>query len=112
MRKVRVITAPEQDDVRVVVLGVVLWPDHISLRALVESDLKEIEEPHWEEDQIDMFGLVDDLGTEYRRGSAGRQGAAHLHVWEWETRFYPPAPEGAKTLTVSHIAGSVVLTLP
>jgi hypothetical protein len=111
MRKVRVITAPEQDDARVVVLGVVLWPDHISLRALVESDLKEIEEPHWEEDQVDMFGLVDDLGTEYRRGGAAGRGDADLHVWEWEMTFYPVVPEGAKTLTVSHIAGSVVLAL-
>lgn len=111
MRKVRVIAAPEQGDIRVVVLGAVLWPDHISLRALVESDRKEIEEPYWEDDQADMFDLADDLGTEYRRGGAGGQGNPDLHVWEWEMTFYPAVPKGAKTLTVSHIAGSVVLDL-
>lgn len=111
MKKVRVLTPPKQIDVRVVVLGAVLWPDHISLRALVESDRKEIEEPYWEEDQVDMFSLVDDLGTEYERGGAGGRGGDELHVWEWEITFYPPVPEGAKTLTVSHIAGSVVLSL-
>jgi hypothetical protein len=111
MRKVRVVTAPEQKDVRVIVLGAVLWPDHVSLRALVESDPKEIEEPYWEQDQVDMFALVDDLGTEYERGGAGGRGDDDLHVWEWEMAFYPPVPEGAKTLTVSHIAGSVVLAL-
>lgn len=94
-----------------VVLGAVLWPDHVSLRALVESDSKEIEEPHWEEDQVDMFELTDDLGTKYERGGAGGQGDDDLHVWEWQMTFYPPVPKGAKTLTVSHIAGSVDLTL-
>jgi hypothetical protein len=102
---------PVQDDVRVVVLNVILWPDRISLSALVESDRKEIEEPHWEEDQVDMFGLVDDLGTEYKRGGASGQGDDDLHVWKWETTFQPAVPQGAKALTVTHIAGSVLLTL-
>jgi hypothetical protein len=38
MKQARVIAAPQQDDVRVVVLGVALWPEHLTLYAMVESD--------------------------------------------------------------------------
>jgi hypothetical protein len=112
MRKVRVIAVPDQGDVRVIVLSVVLWPDHVALRAIVESDHKEVEDPVWEDDQADMFSLDDDLGTEYERSGAGGSGDNDLHVWEWEIPFYPAVPEDAKTLTVRHIAGSVTLTIP
>jgi hypothetical protein len=112
MRKVRVLTAPEQPGVRVVVLGAVLWPDHTSLRAVVESDAEEIEDPTWESDQVDMFCLGDDLGTEYRRAGAHGYGNDDIHVQEWHMDFYPPVPEGAKVLRVSHIAGSVDLPIP
>lgn len=111
MEKVRVIHAPRQDDVRVVVLGAVLWPDSVSLHAVVESDQKEIEEPYWEGDQYLMFDLSDDLGTEYDCRGAGSTGDRELHVREWEIPFRPGVPRGAKTLTVTHIAGSVVLDL-
>jgi len=111
MRKVRVIPAPRQDDVRVVVLGAVLWPDHVTLHAAVEADEKEIDEPYWEEDQYLMFGLSDDLGTEYDCRSAGGTADRELHIREWQIPFRPGVPAGAKTLTVTHIAGSVELTL-
>ena len=110
MGKVRFIDAPNQEGVRVVVSGVELWPDHMVLRARVESDRKEIEEPDWEEDQADMFGVTDDLGTEYRRGGASGSGFEEDHIWTYEIDFYPPVPDRATTLTVSHIAGSVVLS--
>jgi hypothetical protein len=112
MEKARVITAPRQDDCRVVVLGVVLWPSKLDLIAMVESDRKEIVEPYWEEDQADMFSLQDDLGTTYERGGAGAVGTwDESHVKQWTVSFETPVPEKASTLTVSHIAGSVVLDL-
>ena len=117
MEKVRVIPAPRQDDSRVVVLGVILAPDRVTVHAVVESNSKEIEGEFWEDDQMDMFSLADDLGTEYRSGSgAGRSAAGgyyqqDLHVWDWDFYFEPAVPEGATRLTVSHIDGSVEIAL-
>jgi hypothetical protein len=111
VEKVRAIPAPRQDDSRVVVLGVVLWPDHITLHAVCESDLKEISEPFWEDDQADMFGITDDLGTRYYGRNASGGGDDQLHVWEWEIGYSPGVPDGASTLTISHIDGSVEISL-
>ena len=63
MGHLRFVQAPLQEGVRVVVLGIDLWSEHLVLHARVESDLKEITEPFWEEDQVDMFSVMDDLGT-------------------------------------------------
>lgn len=94
------------------VLSVDLFPEHLILHAVVESDQKEIEEPFWEDDQADMFGIMDDTGTGYRRGGAGATGFfPEEHVWIWDVKFYPAVPEGVKTLTVTHIAGSVEIAL-
>jgi hypothetical protein len=41
VKKVRVIPAPRQEG-RIAVLGAVLWPDKITLHAVVESDAEEI----------------------------------------------------------------------
>jgi hypothetical protein len=111
MGLIRTVEAPAQEEVRVVVLGVELWTDHLVLHARVESDRKEIEEPFWEEDQIDMFAVIDDLGTGYRRGSAGGSGSDEDHIWTYRIKFWPAVPEGVRALTVSHIAGSVDLLL-
>lgn len=43
MKKVRVISAPRQDDSGVVVLGAILDPDRVTLHAVVESAPDEIE---------------------------------------------------------------------
>ena len=58
-----------------------------------------------------MFALTDDLGTRYRRGSAGGSGSVEDHIWTYRIKFWPAVPEGVRTLTVSHVAGSVALTL-
>lgn len=111
MEPLEVILGPPQDGVRVRVMSVDLFPDHLILHAVVESDLKEIEEPFWEEDQADMFGVMDDLGTGYVRGGASASGIRDEHVWAWDVKFYPAVPAEARTLTVTHIAGSVELAL-
>jgi hypothetical protein len=107
----RVIPAPPQEGVRVQVLRIELFADHLTLHAVVESDLKEIVEPFWEDDQADMFGIVDDRGSGYERGGAGGSGSPGEHVWTWDIDFYPAVPEGVRTLTVTHVAGSVELRL-
>jgi hypothetical protein len=111
LKQARVITAPQQDDVRVVVLGVALWPEHLTLYAMVESDDKEIREAFWEDDQPDMFGVTDDSGSGYERGGAAGSGLGDGHMWLYHIDFHPGVPAGVKTLTISHIAGSVELTL-
>jgi hypothetical protein len=111
MEKVRVIHAPPQEGVRAVVLGAVLWPDSVEIHAVVEADAKEIAEPYWEGDQYISFDLTDDLGTEYDCRGAGSTGDTMLHVRDWSIPFRPGVPRGAKTLTVTHLAGSVDLAL-
>jgi hypothetical protein len=111
MGLIRTVQGPDQEAARVVVLGVELWTDHLILHARIEADEKEIEEPVWEEDQVDMLAVTDDLGTDYRRGSAGGSGSDADQTWTYRIKFWPAVPEGARALTVSHIARSVTLTL-
>jgi hypothetical protein len=106
MGHVRFVQAPLQEGVRVVILGVDLWTEHLVLHARVESDLKEIAEPFWEEDQVDMFGVMDDLGTGYRRASASGSGDPEERIW-----FYPAVPDAVTALIVTHIAGEVDVPL-
>ena len=75
---IRNVDGPTQEGARVVVLGVELWTDHIVVHARVESDEKEIEEPFWEDDQPDMFGITDDHGTGYQRSSASGSGRSTI----------------------------------
>ncbi len=111
MGHLRFVQAPLQEGVRVVVLGVDLWTEHLVLHAQVESDLKEITEPFWEEDQVDMFGVMDDLGTGYRRASASGSGDPEEHIWTYKIKFYPAVPDAVTALTVTHIAGEVDVPL-
>jgi hypothetical protein len=111
MEKVRVVHAPRQEGVRAVVLEAVLWPDSVEIHAVVEADAKEIAESYWEGDQYISFGLADDLGTEYDCRGAGSTGDPELHVRDWSIPFRPGVPPGAKTLTVTHLAGTVELPL-
>jgi hypothetical protein len=111
MGHVRFVQAPVQEGVRVVVLGVDLWTDHLVLHTRVESDQKEIDEPFWEEDQVDMFAVLDDLGTGYRRASAGGSGNPEEHIWTYRIKFYPAVPDAVTALTITHIAGGVDVPL-
>jgi hypothetical protein len=111
MALIRTVQAPAQEESRVVVLGVELWTDHVILHASVESDQVEIEEPFWEDDQIAMFAVTDDGGTDYRRGSASGSGDDEDQIWTYRIKFWPAVPEGVRALTVSHLAGSVELFL-
>jgi hypothetical protein len=98
VKKVRVILAPPQDG-RIVVLGAVLWPDRITLHAVVESDGEEIADRSQEDEQFDMFDLTDDLGGTYENGGSG--GTSEDHVQEHRVRFEPGVPEEATKLTVT-----------
>jgi hypothetical protein len=114
MEKVRVIPAPRQDGSRIAVLGVVLWPDHITLHAVVESDAEEIANGRQEMEQFDMFEVVDDLGGTYQTHGAG--GTSDLHVQEHRVRLDPGVPADATKLTVTiwvrhSIHGSVEIPL-
>jgi hypothetical protein len=53
VKKVRVIHAPPQEG-RIVILGAVLWPDRITLHAVVESDDEEIAGELQEGDQATL----------------------------------------------------------
>ncbi len=100
MEKVRVIHAPEQDG-RVVVIGAVLWPDKLTLLAVVESDAEEIASEFQEGDQGTMFAITDDLGNEYESGGGGGSGDSDLHVTLWDVDFRPGVPSEASSLQVS-----------
>src|ERR1700753_3977938 len=100
MEKGRAIPAPLQsDDSRIVILGVVLWPDHISLHAVVESDTEEIAHGRQESEQFDMFEVTDALGGTYPGHGAG--GTSELHVQEHQVRLDPGVPAEATMLTVT-----------
>jgi hypothetical protein len=100
MENVRAIPAPPQaDDSRIVILGVVLWPDHISLHAVVESDSEEIAHGRQESEQFDMFEVTDDLGGTYTCHGAG--GTSELHVQEHRVWLDPGVPAEATVLTVT-----------
>jgi hypothetical protein len=99
MGKVRAIPAPHQDDSRIIVLGVVLWPDHLTLHAVVESDAEEIADGLQEEEQFDMFQVIDDVGGTYRSNGAG--GTSELHVQEHRVRLRPGVPADATKITVT-----------
>lgn len=116
MKKVRVIHAPPQDG-RIVVLGAVLWPERISLHAVVESDAEEIADLDQLGDQATMFQITDDLGNDYDGpGSGHGSGNSRLHVTEWHVDIRPGVAEGATRLTVTiwvrrEIWGTVELPL-
>ncbi len=115
MKTVCVIHAPEQDG-RIVVIGAVLWPDRLTLLALVESDAEEIASEFQEGDQGTMFAITDDLGTEYEGGGGRGSGNSDLHVTLWDVDFRPGVPAGASSLHISvwvrhAIWGTVELTL-
>jgi hypothetical protein len=102
MKKVRAIPAPRQDDSRIVVLGVVLWPDRITVHAVVESDAEEIASELQEGDQSTMFQVTDDLGNEYDGPGGGRgSGDTDLHVNEWQVDIRPGVATDATRLTVT-----------
>lgn len=111
MKHVRVIQAPRQEDSRIVVLGLVLWPDHVSLHAVVESDQGEIEELHGEAGQYGMFSLTDDIGTDYEVRNGGCDIDPRLHVRDWTITLDPAVPVGACTVTVTHVCGRVDIPL-
>ena len=117
MEKVRAIPAPRQDDSRIVVLGVVLWPDEITLHAVVESDAEEIASEFQEGDQATMFQITDDLGNDYNGpGGGGGSGDADLHVTDWTIRITPGVAANATKLTVTiwvrrQVFGSVEIEL-
>jgi hypothetical protein len=101
VEKVRVIQAPPQDG-RIVVLSAVLWPDSISLHAVVESDEEEVASEFQEGDQSTMFQIIDDLGNDYDGpGGGARHGDAELHVNEWRVTIRPGVAAGATKLTVT-----------
>src|ERR1700761_599885 len=100
MEKVRVIHAPEQDG-RIVIVGAVLWPDKLTLLALVESDAEEIASEFQEGDQATMFAITDDLGNEYESGGGSGSGDSDLHVMLWNIDFRPGVPSEASTLQVA-----------
>jgi hypothetical protein len=101
VKKVRLIPGPRQDG-RIAVLGAVLWPDKITLHAVVESDAEEIASDLQEGDQSTMFQVTDDLGNAYDgpRGGGG-SGDTNLHVNEWKVDIRPGVAEGATKLTVT-----------
>jgi hypothetical protein len=116
VKKIRVIPGPRQDG-RVAVLGAVLWPDKITLHAVVESDAEEIASDRQEGDQATMFQITDDLGNEYDLGGGGH-GSGHtgLHVTEWTINFDSGVATDATKLTVTiwvrhAVWGSVELPL-
>jgi hypothetical protein len=117
MKNVRVIPAPRQDDSRIVVLGVVLWPDRITLLGVVESDAEEIGDLDQLGDQATMFQITDDLGNEYDGpGGGSGSGDSGLHVTEWTLNIHPAAAADATKLTVTiwvrhSIHGTVELEL-
>ena len=100
MGKVRVIHAPEQDG-RIVVIGAVLWPDRLTLLALVKSDAEEIASEFQEGDQGTMFAISDNLGNEYESRGSGGTGDSDLHVTLWDVDFRPGVPSEASSLQVS-----------
>jgi hypothetical protein len=100
MGKVRVIRAPEQDG-RIVVIGAVLWPDRLTLLAVVESDAEEIASEFQEGDQGTMFAITDDLGNDYESGGGAGSGDSGLHVTLWDVDFRPGVPSEANSLQVS-----------
>jgi hypothetical protein len=101
VEKVRVIHAPPQSG-RIAILGAVLWPDRISLHAVVESDAEEIASELQEGDQATMFQVTDDLGNDYDGPGGGHgSGDSGLHVNEWIVSVRPGVAEGASKLTVT-----------
>ncbi|MBS0550534.1 MAG: hypothetical protein JSR24_22475 [Proteobacteria bacterium] len=101
MERVRVIHAPEQDG-RIAVIGAVLWPDKLTLLAVVESDAEEIESDYQVGDQATMFAITDDLGNEYEGSGGGRgRGDSNLNVTLWDVDFRPGVPDEASRLRVS-----------
>ncbi|MCW2979979.1 MAG: hypothetical protein JWO14_1706 [Solirubrobacterales bacterium] len=100
MGRVRVIHAPKQDG-RIVVIGLVLWPDKLTLLALVESDADEIASEFQEGDQGTMFSIIDTLGTEYEGRGGGGVGDSDLRVTLWDVDFSPGVPSEASSLQVS-----------
>jgi len=102
MQKVRAIPAPRQEDSRIVVLGVVLWPDRITLHAVVESDAEEIASDLQEGDQATMFQIADDLGNDYDGPGGGHgSGDNELHVNEWVVDSRPGVVGDATKLIVT-----------
>lgn len=102
VKKVRAIPAPRQENTRIVVLGVVLWPDRITLHAVVESDAEEVASENQEGDQATMFQITDDLGNAYDGpGGGGGSGDAELHVNEWQVDSRPGVAADATRLTVT-----------
>jgi hypothetical protein len=110
-KRARVVSAPRQDGCRVVVLGLVLFRDHVALHAVVEVDSEEIETPVWRQDEVGMFVLSDNLGTPYRVRSGGCFVDPGRHIRDWSVTIDPAAPEGATEFTVTHTDGSVQLAL-
>jgi len=110
-RKARVVSAPRQDGCRVVVLGLVLFQDHVALHAVVEGDSEEIETPVWQQDEVGMFVLGDNLGTPYKVRHGGCFVDPGRHIRDWSVTIDPAAPEGATEFTVTHPDGSVQLAL-
>jgi hypothetical protein len=100
--RVRVIHAPEQD-ARIVVIGAVLWPDKLTLLALVESDAAEIASEFQEGDQSTMFAISDDLGNEYENGGGGGKGDMDLHVTLWDVDFRPGVPRAPSRQLPGHL---------
>lgn len=100
MKKVRVVRAPEQKG-RITVIGAVLWPDRLTLLAVVESDAEEIASELQEGDQGTMFAITDDLGNEYESGGGGGSGDSDLHVTLWDVDFRPGVAREASSLRVT-----------
>ncbi len=109
MRKTRVVTAPRQDDSRVVVLGLVLFPDHVALHAVVDGEPQDIEVPRRERDLQGMFFLADDVGTRYRVRSGEFFVDPGRGQRDWSVTIDPPAPAEATRFLVTHADGGVEL---
>jgi hypothetical protein len=109
MPKTRAVTAPRQDESRVVVLGLVLFPDRVTLHAVVDDDPPDIEEPCRELDRQGMFFLADDVGTRYEVRSGEFFAAPGRQRRDWTVTIDPPAPAEATRFLVTHADGGVEL---
>ena len=108
MKRVRIVTGPDQGNAAIVITAAELHPD-----CLVLNYISQVERQELRSGLVDgkpkRFDVTDDLGTEYERVGAGGGGEGDLR--RMDLKYSPAVPSNATSLRVTMGIGTVVFPL-
>lgn len=108
MARIRIVTAPDQGDVGVIITAAELHPEWLVLNYIVQVPEEELARG-LVDGRPKRFDVGDDLGTEYE--AIGGEGAGEGDVRRETVKLAPAVPDDAKRLIVDLATGTVVLKL-